>query len=68
MELAELTNVGGEINRLENTTYPYLEPSTPSYSYDKFNENTDITSKKALTSQTNPRTIFSLEDKFSDNI
>ena len=59
---------GGEINRLENNTYPYLAPSTPSYSYDKFNENTGTTSKKSITSQTHSRTIFSLEDKFSDNI
>ena len=32
--------------QLANTTDPYLSPSTPSYSYGKFNENTDITSKK----------------------
>ena len=32
--------------RLDNATDPSSEPSTPSYSYNKFNENTDITSKK----------------------
>ena len=34
------------INQLDNTTYPSSAPSTPSYSYEKLNENTDITSKK----------------------
>ena len=33
---------------LDNITYISLEPSTPSYSYDKLNENTYITSKKSL--------------------
>ena len=32
--------------RLDNTTDISPEPSTPSYSYDKLNENTDITSLK----------------------
>ena len=32
--------------RIDNTTDPYSAPSTPSYSYGNFNENTDITSKK----------------------
>ena len=36
--------------RIYNTTDPFSEPSTPSYSYDKLNENTDITSNKSLTS------------------
>ena len=31
-------------NRLDNVTDTSSEPSTPSYSYDKLNENTDITS------------------------
>ena len=31
--------------RLDNTTVPSSAPSTPSYSYDKLNENTGITSK-----------------------
>ena len=33
-------------NELDNTTDPSSAPSTPSYSSDNFNENTDITSKK----------------------
>ena len=33
----------GKQNRkkLDNTTYHYLVPSTPSYSYDRLNENTE---------------------------
>ena len=31
--------------RLDNTTDPSSAPSTSSYSYEKLNENTDITSK-----------------------
>ena len=60
----------GKQNRklIDNTTDTSSALSTPSYSYDKLNGNTDITSKKALTSQTNPRAIFSLEDKPSDII
>ena len=54
--------------RLDNTTDPYSAPSTPSYRYDKLNENTDIPSKKSLTSQTHSRKIFSIEDKPSDII
>ena len=49
--------------KLENTTDPYLAPSNPSYSYDKLNENTDITSKKSLTAETHSRTLFSIEYK-----
>ena len=30
---------------IDSTTDPYSEPSTSSYSYNKLNENTDITSK-----------------------
>ena len=50
-------------NRLDNTTDTYSEPSTASYSYNKLNENTDITSKKASNSESHSITIFSLEDK-----
>ena len=32
--------------RLDKTKYPSSEPSTPLYSYDSLNINTDITSKK----------------------
>ena len=49
--------------RLDNTTDTSSAPSTPSNSYVKFNENTDITSKESLTAKTHYRTIFSLEDK-----
>ena len=56
------------IKRLYNTTNLSSAPSTHSYSYEKLNENTDITSKKELTSQTYYRTIYILEDKFSDII
>ena len=44
---------------LYNTTDISSEPSTPSCHYDKLNENTDITSKKALNSETHSRIIFS---------
>ena len=53
---------------LYNTPNTSSTPSTPSYSYNKLNENTDITSKKSLTTETHSRTIFSLEDKPSDII
>ena len=33
------------IKRIYNTNDPHSAPSTASYSYDKLNENTDITSK-----------------------
>ena len=58
----------GKQNRkqLDNTTDNYSSPSNTSYSYDKFNKNTDVTSKKALTTETNSRTIFSLGDKTFD--
>ena len=55
-------------NQLDNTTDTSSAPSTPLYSYEKLNGNTDITSKKALTSHTHSRTIFSLEDEPSDII
>ena len=55
-------------NWLDNTTDTSSAPSTPSYSYDKLKENTDITSKKALTSEIHYGTIFSLEDKPFDII
>ena len=54
--------------RLDNTTDHSPVPSNPSYSYDKLNENTDITSKKALNAETHSKTILSLEDKTSDII
>ena len=40
----------GKQNRkqLYKTTDTYSSPSTLSYSYDKLNENTDVTSKKIL--------------------
>ena len=38
--------------RLDNTTDPSSAPSTPSYSYDKLNENTDIT--RLVTAQDGP--------------
>ena len=56
------------IKLLYNTTDTSSEYSTPSYSYYKFNENTDITSKRSLTTETHSRTIFSIEDKLSDII
>ena len=46
MELFELTNSGKIRKKIDNTTDTSLAPSTPSYSYNKLNENTDITSKK----------------------
>ena len=46
MELAKLTNLEKKIKWLENTTDTSSEPSTPSYGYDKLNENTDIASKQ----------------------
>ena len=43
---------------LDNTTDPSSAPPIHSYSYDKLNENTDITSKKVLTAEKNSRTIL----------
>ena len=51
------------INQLENTTDPYSGPSTPSYSYYKLNENTDITGKTSLAAETQSRTILGLDKK-----
>ena len=48
------------LKRLENTTDTSSPSSTPSYTYDKLNENTDITSKKSLNVETHSRKIFSL--------
>ena len=56
------------IKKLENTTDNSLAPSTPSYSYDTLNGNTDITSKKSLTAETHSRAILSLLDKSYDII
>ena len=55
----------GKQNRkqLDRATDPSSAPSTPLYSYDKLNENSDITSKKALTEETHYRTIFALGNK-----
>ena len=68
IELAKLTNLGENRKRLDNTTDPYSAHSTHSYSYEKLNENTDITSKKSFNAETHYRKIFSLEDKPSDTI
>ena len=46
--------------QLDNTTDT---SSAPSYSYDKLNENTDITSKKILNAETHYSTIFALDTK-----
>ena len=59
MELSELVNPEKNRKQLENTTDTYSGASTPSYSYDKLNENTDINSKKALKT-TSTRKIVSL--------
>ena len=48
--------------RLDNTLGNAPADSTPSYSYGKLNENTDITSKKSLTAETHYRKIFALDD------
>ena len=53
---------------IENTTDNSSAPSNHSYSYDKLNENTDITIIKSLTEETHYRTICCLEDKTSDII
>ena len=39
MELVDLKKSGKK--KLNNSTDPYSEPSNPSYSYDRLNENTD---------------------------
>ena len=41
MELAELKNLKKNRKQIDNTTYPSSALSTPSYSYDRLNENTD---------------------------
>ena len=50
-------------NRLENNTNPSSAHSTPSYCYQNFNENTDITSKIFLTAETHSIITFALDDK-----
>ena len=52
----------GKQNRkiIYNTSHTSSEPSIPSYSYDKLNENTNITSKKSFNAATHSRTIFDL--------
>ena len=59
--------LGKNRKRLDNTTDTSSEPSTPSYSYNKLNENTYITSKKALTTETHSRKKI-IEDKPSEII
>ena len=44
--------------RIDNTTNTSSAPSTPSYSYDKLNENIYITIKKPLTAETYSRKYF----------
>ena len=60
----------GKQNRkqLDNINDPSLESSTSSYSYDKLNENTDITTKKSYTEERYYRTIFIIGDNTSDII
>ena len=53
---------------LENTTDHSSAPSTPSNSYKKLNENTDITSKKSLTAEIHYSKTFSIYDKPSEII
>ena len=63
-KIVQACKIGKEnIKRLDNTTDTYSAPSSPSNSYSKFNENTDITSKESLTAETHSRTIFSLDNK-----
>ena len=47
----------------ENTTDPSSSPSNRSYSYDKLNEYTDITSLKSFTADTHSRKNCALDDK-----
>ena len=48
--------------RLDNTTSHYSAPSTPSYSYNKLNEYTDI-ARKEITAETHYRKDFALDNK-----
>ena len=50
---------------LDNITNCSSSPQTPSYSYEKFSKNTDITIKISLTVETYSRTIFALDNKSS---
>ena len=50
--------------RLDNISHPSLELSTPSYIYNKLNENTDITSKILFTAETHSSEICALEKQF----
>ena len=63
MELSGITNLKKNIKWLNNRTDPSSAPSTPSYSSDTWNENTDFTSKIWLTAEENYTTIFALDDK-----
>ena len=49
--------------RLDNTTNNFSSPSNPSYSYNKLNENTNVTTAKKLTIDTHYSTTFYLDDK-----
>ena len=49
--------------RLDNNTDNSSLSSTPLCSYDKFNKNTDITSKKKLSAEIHFSTIFAVDDK-----
>ena len=53
--MADLENLEKNRKRLNNTTDPSSTPSNPSYSYDKFNEYTDISHKKTLSAETHSR-------------
>ena len=68
MELAKLKKPKKNRKRIDSITDNSSATSTHSYSYNNFNENTDITSKKQLTAETHYRTIFSLDNKPSDII
>ena len=49
--------------KLDNTTDSYSSPSTPSYSYNKLSEYTDI-SRKTFTAETHSSKICALDDKY----
>ena len=51
------------IKLLDNATNTSSAPSNPSYSYRKLNENTDVTSRKPLATETHSKTIFALNNK-----
>ena len=61
--MAKLINSGKMYKVTWKITDPYSASSTPTYSYDKLNENTDITNKKYLTAETRSSTIYDVDDK-----